>query len=79
MKLMNNALVLVLTAALLLSMSALAFADAQSATASAQGLEETVTVTVTLEDGVITAIEAATDKEDATVGRQPSSSCPLPW
>lgn len=73
---MKNALVLVLTAALLLSMSALAFADAQSATAAAQGLEETVTVTVTLEDGVITAIEAATDKEDATVGRQAIEQLP---
>ena len=76
MKRMKNALVFVLTAALLLSMSALAFADAQSATATARGLEETVTVTVTLDDGVITAVEAATDKEDVTVGRQAIEQLP---
>ena len=76
MRILKNALVLTLCAALLLSLSALAFADGVSATATAQGLEETVTVTVTLDDGVITAVEAATDKEDATVGRQAIEQLP---
>ena len=76
MKLMKHALVFVLAAALLLSMSAMAFADSQSATATAQGLEETVTVTVTMDDGVITAVEASTDKEEATIGAQALEKLP---
>ena len=63
-----------LIAAMLAGSTSLAYAD--SATATAQGLEETVTVTLTLEDGVITAVDAQTDKEDLTIGRQALEKLP---
>lgn len=76
---MKKALVFLLVLTLLLSNGAMAFAEGPSgsATATAQGLEETVTVTVTVEDGVIAAVEAVTDKEDETVGRQALTDLPL--
>ena len=79
MKKMKKALVFLLVLTLLLSNGAMAFAEGPSgsATATAQGLEETVTVTVTVEDGVIAAVEAVTDKEDETVGRQALTDLPL--
>ncbi len=67
-------LAVLLIAAMLAGSASLAFAD--SATATAQGLEETVTVTLTLEDGVITAVDAQTDKEDLTIGRQALEKLP---
>ena len=67
-------LAMLLIAAMLASSASLACAD--SATATAQGLEETVTVTLTLEDGVITAVDAQTDKEDLTIGRQALEKLP---
>ena len=67
-------LAVLLIAAMLASSASLACAD--SATATAQGLEETVTVTLTLEDGVITAVDAQTDKEDLTIGRQALEKLP---
>ena len=78
MKTMKNALVFLLVLTLLVGNAALACAEGPSgsATATAQGLEETVTVTVELEDGVITAVTAETDKEEATVGQQALSAIP---
>ncbi len=78
MKHMKTALALLLVLLLVPANAALAFADAPAgtATATAQGLEETVTVTVTVEDGAITAVEAMTDKEDATVGQQALTELP---
>ena len=67
-------LAVLLIAAMLAGSASLAYAD--SATATAQGLEETVTVTLTLEDGVITAVDAQTDKEDLTIGRQALEKLP---
>ena len=67
-------LAVLLIAAMLAGSASLACAD--SATATAQGLEETVTVTLTLEDGVITAVDAQTDKEDLTIGRQALEKLP---
>ena len=67
-------LAVLLIAAMLAGSTSLAYAD--SATATAQGLEETVTVTLTLEDGVITAVDAQTDKEDLTIGRQALEKLP---
>ena len=78
MKRMKTALVCLLVLTLLVSNAALAFAEGPSgsASATAQGLEETVTVTVTVEGGVITAVEAETDKEEVTVGRQALTDLP---
>ena len=78
MKRMKTALVFLLVLTLLLANASLAFAEGPSgsATATAQGLEETVTVTVEVEDGVITAVTAETDKEEVTVGRQALSDIP---
>ena len=76
MKTLKTSLIFVLVAALLLSNGVLAFADSRSASATAQGLEETVTVTVTMEDGTITAVQAETDKEEVTVGRQALDEIP---
>ena len=67
-------LAVLLIAAMLAGSTSLAYAD--SATATAQGLEETVTVTLTLDDGVITAVDAQTDKEDLTIGRQALEKLP---
>ena len=67
-------LAVLLIAAMLAGSASLAYAD--SAKATAQGLEETVTVTLTLEDGVITAVDAQTDKEDLTIGRQALEKLP---
>ena len=67
-------LAVLLIAAMLAGSTSLAYAD--NATATAQGLEETVTVTLTLEDGVITAVDAQTDKEDLTIGRQALEKLP---
>ena len=67
-------LAVLLIAAMLAGSASFAYAD--SATATAQGLEETVTVTLTLEDGVITAVDAQTDKEDLTIGRQALEKLP---
>ena len=67
-------LAVLLIAAMLAGSASLAYAD--SATATAQGLEETVTVTLTLEDGIITAVDAQTDKEDLTIGRQALEKLP---
>ena len=74
MKHIKLALALLLAAAVFAGCGVSAFAD--SATSTAQGLEETVTVTVTMEDGVITAVEASTDKEDVTIGRQALEQLP---
>ena len=68
MKHVKTVLAVVLALTLALSGSAMAAAD-HTATAAAPGLDETVTVRVTVEDGVITAVEAATDKEEETVGQ----------
>ena len=67
-------LAVLLIAAMLAGSASFAYAD--SATATAQGLEETVTVTLTLEDGIITAVDAQTDKEDLTIGRQALEKLP---
>ena len=67
-------LAVLLITAMIAGNASLALAD--SATATAQGLEETVTVTLTLEDGVITAVDAQTDKEDLTIGRQALEKLP---
>ena len=67
-------LAMLLIAAMLVGGASLAYAD--SAKATAQGLEETVTVTLTLEDGIITAVDAQTDKEDLTIGRQALEKLP---
>ena len=71
---MKLPLAIVLAAALVLSFGTVAFAETASATA--EGLDETVTVTMTVEDGVITAIEADTDKEEETVGQQALAEIP---
>ena len=78
MKTWKNAFVFLLVLALLVGNAALAFAEGPSgsATATAQGLEETVTVTVEVEDGVITAVAAETDKEEVTVGMQALTQIP---
>ena len=74
MKQMKLSLAIVLAAALVLSFGTAAFAETASATA--EGLDEIVTVTMSVEDGVITSIEADTDKEDETVGRQALAEIP---
>ena len=74
MKQLKLALAFLLTATLLLGCGAAAYADTGSA--SAPGLDETVTVSVTVEDGVITAAEASTDKAEETVGRQALTDLP---
>ena len=74
MKQLKLALAFVLTAVMLLGCGAAAYADTGSA--SAPGLDETVTVSVTVEDGVITAAEASTDKAEETVGRQALTDLP---
>ena len=68
--------VFLLAASMLLSMPVLASAEAASATATAQGLDETVTVTLTMDEGVITAVEASTDKAESTVGQQAIDALP---
>ena len=68
--------VFLLAASMLLSMPVLASAEAASATATAQGLDETVTVTLTMDEGVITAVEASTDKAETTVGQQAIDALP---
>ena len=65
---------MLLITAMIAGNASLALAD--SATATAQGLEVTVTVTLTREDGVITAVDAQTDKEDLTIGRQALEKLP---
>ena len=74
MKQLKLALAFLLTATLLLGCGAAAYADTGSA--SAPGLDETVTVSITVEDGVITAAEASTDKAEETVGRQALTDLP---
>jgi uncharacterized protein with FMN-binding domain len=74
MKQLKLALAFLLTATLLLGCGAAAYAETGSA--SAPGLDETVTVSVTVEDGVITAAEASTDKAEETVGRQALTDLP---
>ena len=63
-----------LAVALVMSLGTAAFAEEGSA--SAEGLDETVTVTVTVDDGKITGVEAVTDKEEETVGRQALTEIP---
>ena len=74
MKTTKLVLAFVLTAALLLGCGAAAYAD--TGTATAPGLDETVTVSITVEDGVITAAEAVTDKAEETVGAQALAELP---
>ena len=78
MKTWKTALALLLVVTMLLACGAMASAEGVSgtATAEAMGLEETVTVALTLEDGVITAVQADTDKEEVTVGRQALTDLP---
>ena len=76
MKQLKLALVFVLTAVMLLGCGTVAFAEGATGTAQAPGLDETVTVTITVEDGVITAAEAVTDKAEETVGRQALTDLP---
>jgi major membrane immunogen (membrane-anchored lipoprotein) len=76
MKQLKLALVFVLTAVMLLGCGTVAFAEGAAGTAQAPGLDETVTVTITVEDGVITAAEASTDKAEETVGRQALTDLP---
>lgn len=58
-----------LTAAVLAGSAIPAAAEnTESATATAAGLDETVTVTLTMQDGTITDVDAATDKENSEVG-----------
>ena len=74
MKQMKLSLAILLALALVLSFGTVAFAETASATA--EGLDETVTVTMTVEDGVITNVEAETDKEEETVGQQALEEIP---
>lgn len=74
MKTMKTVLAYLLALTLLCACASAAFAETGSA--SAPGLDETVTVTLTVEDGVITAAEAVTDKAEATVGAQALEALP---
>lgn len=74
MKTIKLVLAFVLTATLLLGCGAAAYAE--TGTATAPGLDETVTVSITVEDGVITAAEAVTDKTEETVGAQALTELP---
>ena len=78
MKTLKTVLASLLVLTLLCACAAAAFAEGPSgtATATAQGLDETVTVTLTMEDGKLTAVEAVTDKADATVGAQALEALP---
>ena len=82
MKRMKKALALMLGATMLLGSMAFAAEEEKAAgltgtaEATAQGVEETVTVKLSLEDGVITAVEASTDKEEETVGRMALEELP---
>lgn len=71
---MKLSLAILLALALVLSFGTAAFAE--TAAVTAEGLDETVTVTMTVEDGVITAVEAETDKEEETVGQQALTEIP---
>ena len=74
MKHLKLSLAFLLAAALVMSFGTAAFAEEGSA--AAEGLDETVTVTVTVDDGKITGVEAVTDKEEETVGRQALTEIP---
>lgn len=76
MKQMKLALCFTLAAVMLLGCGTFAFAEGSTGTASAPGLDETVTVSVTVEDGVITAVTAETDKAEETVGREALTAIP---
>ena len=76
MKLMKLALCFTLCAVMLLGCGTFAFAEGSTGTAAAPGLDETVTVSVTVEDGVITAVTAETDKAEETVGREALTAIP---
>ena len=72
MKTWKTGLAFLMMLAMLLACAVPAFADGPSGSgiATAQGLEETVTVVVDVEDGVITAVNATTDKADSSIGQQ---------
>ena len=74
MKHLKLSLAFLLAAVLVMSFGTAAFAEEGSA--AAEGLDETVTVTVTVDDGKITGVEAVTDKEEETVGRQALTEIP---
>ena len=74
MKHLKLSLAFLLAAALVMRFGTAAFAEEGSA--AAEGLDETVTVTVTVDDGKITGVEAVTDKEEETVGRQALTEIP---
>ena len=76
MKQMKLALCFTLCAVMLLGCGTFAFAEGSTGTAAAPGLDETVTVSVTVEDGVITAVTAETDKAEETVGREALTAIP---
>ena len=61
-------LALTLTLALLLALVATAMAETVTGTGTAQGYGGEITVTVTLEDGVITDVQAVGDDETAGIG-----------
>ena len=74
---MKKPLAVFLALIIALSCACVAFADdGETASATAQGLEELVTVTLTMQDGVITAATAVTDKADETIGRQALEKIP---
>ena len=65
----NRIWALIVAAAMLLSLAPAALADAVTGTGTAQGFGGDVTVTVTLEDGVITNVEAVGDSETDGIGK----------
>ena len=64
----NRILALLLALAMLMALAPAALAEAVTGTGTAAGFGGDITVTVTLEDGVITAVEAVGDGETAGIG-----------
>ncbi|MGX8705541.1 MAG: FAD-dependent oxidoreductase, partial [bacterium] len=65
----NRIWALLLALAMLLTLAPTALADTATGTGTAKGFGGDITVTVTLEDGVITAVEAVGESETAGIGQ----------
>ena len=65
----NRIWALLLALAMLLTLAPAALADTATGTGTAKGFGGDITVTVTLEDGVITAVEAVGESETAGIGQ----------
>ena len=65
----NRIWAILIAMAMLLAMAPAALAETATGTGTAKGFGGDITVTVTLEDGVITAVEATGDSETDGIGK----------